>query len=306
MRAREHEQSVLDEDRVWAVIRELARLASSGNPVVKRSSFCLDEAGCVSEVTAELGWISVDPDAERGVHAVTRFAASVLQMLELYLPLCLGKQSSEFVIAHVGQSLDGQIATASGASRYVTGPENLRHMHRLRALSDAVIVGAGTVERDDPQLTTRLVPGPNPARVVIDPSLRLSRDRRVYQDQAAPTLVVCERGSHGNGHRFGHAEVIEVPGVAGILSARAIITALQRRGYRRLFIEGGGVTVSRFLEERALGRLHVTVCPLFIGSGHAGIILPAIDKLEHALRPSVRHFSLGQDVLFDCQLNAQS
>ena len=96
-------------------------------------------------------------------------------------------------VGHLGQSLDGFIATHSGDSQFVTGEENLRHMHRMRALSDAVLVGAGTVAADDPQLTTRQVTGPSPLRVVIDPMRRLPDTYRVFHDDAAPTLYVCGR-----------------------------------------------------------------------------------------------------------------
>jgi riboflavin biosynthesis pyrimidine reductase len=73
---------------------------------------------------------------------------------------------------------------------------------------------------------------------------------------------------------------------------------------RRLFIEGGGITVSRFIEGRALNRLHVTICPILIGAGSPGLRLPGIDRLEHALRPSSRRFTLGEDVLFDCNFGS--
>ena len=113
-------------------------------------------------------------------------------------------------IAHLGQSLDGYIATASGDSYYVTGPDNVRHLHRLRALADAIVVGAGTVARDDPQLTVRHVEGPNPVRVVLDPAARLDARRRVFSDGAAPTLVV-------------HADGVEAPapGKAEICTCRS-------------------------------------------------------------------------------------
>ena len=78
---------------------------------------------------------------------------------------------------------------------------------------------------------------------------------------------------------------------------------LRERGLGRIFVEGGGVTVSRFLEARALARLHVTICPIFIGRGRPGISLPAIDDLGDALRPRARRFDLGDDVLFDCKLD---
>jgi diaminohydroxyphosphoribosylaminopyrimidine deaminase/5-amino-6-(5-phosphoribosylamino)uracil reductase len=253
-------------------------------------------------VAPEMGLVSVDPGAERVFRTAARSTPSVLQLLDLYLPLCLGDESSNLVFGHLGQSLDAQIATSSGASRYVTGPENIRHMHCLRALCDAVVVGAGTVERDDPQLTTRLVAGENPTRVVIDPELRLSSERRLFTDGAAPTIVVCAQGRAGKVRRVGQAEVVEVEGERRLLPPAAIIDALRERGLGRLFIEGGGVTVSRFLEARALARIHVTICPIFLGQGRPGISLPAIDDLGDAIRPRARRFDLGDDVLFDCQL----
>jgi riboflavin biosynthesis pyrimidine reductase len=79
-----------------------------------------------------------------------------------------------------------------------------------------------------------------------------------------------------------------------------VIQVLAERGLRRVFVEGGGVTVSRFLAAGALDRLHVAVSPLFLGQGRPGVVLPAIAELTSALRPSVRRFTLGDDVLFDC------
>jgi diaminohydroxyphosphoribosylaminopyrimidine deaminase / 5-amino-6-(5-phosphoribosylamino)uracil reductase len=279
-------QGPVDEEHAWTLIRELSRKARDGE-----------------ELSADQGFIRLDPDVERGFHPAVRLSPAVTDLLALYLPICLAPKSAGVCIAHVGQSLDGQIATATGASRNVTGPENIRHLHRLRALSDAVLVGACTVERDDPQLTTRLVSGANPVRVVIDPTLRLPAARRVYRDGAAPTVIVCRQGARRNGGPSPQVEIVEVPGESAVLEPAAIIAALRRRGLCRLFIEGGGVTVSRFLEARALDRLHVTIAPIFIGAGRRGLLLPAIDDLGCALRPKARRFGLGQDVLFDCQLD---
>jgi len=294
-----HEGS-LDEARAWALCTALAKRASLGRPVARACGLGLGAGGLLEEVGLGCGLVDVDPERESGLAAGVRLPASVAAMFELYLPLCL-PPSGAAVFAHVGQSLDGQIATQSGASRYVSGAANLRHMHRLRALSDAVVVGASTVENDDPQLTTRLVPGPSPTRVVIDPRLRLPDQRKVFQDRAAPTLVLCARGRM-NGHRLGNSEIVEIDAEDGVLPPRAIVAELARRGLKRLFVEGGGVTVSRFVQARALDRLHVTICPVFIGRGRPGISLPGVDQLERALRPRTRRFAQDDDVLFDCKL----
>ncbi|HEY4159067.1 MAG TPA: RibD family protein [Polyangiaceae bacterium] len=289
----------LDETGVWALLRELAQRASAGHALDERTGFGTDSNGRLSQTSLERAALVIDPGAERFFYGGSRFTPAVSELLDLYLPLCTGRGSANLVLAHVGQSLDGQIATANGASRYVTGPENILHMHRLRALCDAVIVGAGTVEADDPQLTTRLVSGACPVRVVIDPGLRIARDRRVFRDRAAPTLVVCDRERAGRGQG---PDLIPLEADGGVLPVRRVIDALAARGLKRLFIEGGGVTVSHFLGARALSRLHVTVCPLIIGQGRPGIALPSVERLEHALRPKTRRFLLGEDVLFDCAL----
>ena len=225
----------------------------------------------------------------------------VRTLLELYLPLLPRQPMATLTLGHLGQSLDGYIATARGESCYVTGPANIRHLHCLRALADAVLVGAETVAADDPRLTTRLVPGDNPTRVILDPRRRLPVARQVFQDGAAPTLLVCAAGE-GLPHRWGQAEVLAVPTAEdGRLRLEALVGELHRRGLRHLFVEGGGLTVSRFLAAGLLDRLHLAVAPVVIGEGRRGLSLPASPALGDCLRPSCRVFRLGADLLFDCE-----
>jgi diaminohydroxyphosphoribosylaminopyrimidine deaminase / 5-amino-6-(5-phosphoribosylamino)uracil reductase len=222
--------------------------------------------------------------------------------LELYLPLCQPLTGGVRIVGHLGQSLDGCIATRTGDSRFVTGQDNLRHLHRMRALCDAVIVGAGTVAHDDPRLTTRLVPGTHPVRVVLDPERRLGRHYRVFADDEAPTLLCCN-AEHKGPATVGQAEVMGLPARAGALNLRALATALAERGLRRLFVEGGGVTVSGFLRVGLLERLHIAVAPLIIGRGRTGVTLPPCDALRQALRPPCRVYRMGQDMLYDLDLS---
>jgi len=206
-------------------------------------------------------------------------------------------------VAHLGQSIDGFIATHSGDSRFVNGRGNLLHLHRMRALCDALVVGAGTVAADDPQLTTRLVPGPNPLRVVLDPERRLDPRHRVFTDGAAPTLLVCRAAQRAHADaRHGAAEVLGVPDHDGALDLAALLAALRARGCRRVFVEGGGRTVSAFLAAGLLDRLQITVAPFLMGDGRPAIRLAAPVRLGDCLRPSFRVYRMGEDLLYDCHL----
>jgi diaminohydroxyphosphoribosylaminopyrimidine deaminase/5-amino-6-(5-phosphoribosylamino)uracil reductase len=229
--------------------------------------------------------------------------------IDLYLPICTGSSDRPLVVGHLGQSLDGFIATHAGDSRFVTGQENILHLHRLRALCDAVVVGAGTVAADDPQLTTRLVDGPNPLRVVIDPARRLDAGRKVFSDHEAETLYVCAKTLVKPGEAmFGGATIAGLddhPDGSASVDAAALVRMLHARGCSRIFVEGGGVTVSMFLEANLLDRLHVAIAPLIIGDGRPAIRLPARALLGDCRRPGYRVFRMGGDVLFDCDLRAQ-
>ena len=266
--------AALDRATAWALVRA-ARGAAA--PARVRSG------GASLEVDVEGDWLA-SPRPDDGARA----------LIDLYLPVALG---AELVIGQLGQSLDGRIATEAGQSHYVTGPADIERLHRLRALVDAVVVGAGTVAHDDPRLTVREVPGENPVRVVLDPDGRLGRDRRVFSDGAARTLRVRREGGSAPGE-----DEIALPAGPEGFAPGALVDALRARGLRRILVEGGGITVSRFLQAGVLDRLHVCVAPLLIGSGRPALTLPPVATLDGALRPRCRHFHLGEDLLFDLVL----
>lgn len=217
---------------------------------------------------------------------------------DLYAPLMTGLADAPFCYAQVGQSLDGRVATVAGDARDISGPQGLCHLHRCRALADGVVIGVRTALTDDPRLTVRLVPGPSPARVVIDPRGRLPDGAAVLADDGVRRVVIqgCDRA------RPRGVEVVVLPVSDGWIAPAAIRGALVGLGLRRLLIEGGGVTIGGFLEAGLLDRLHVGIAPLIIGAGPSGLRTAPIARLADALRPETKAYGLDTDVIFDCAL----
>ena len=250
-------------------------------------------------------WLQVYPEGQWKTSLPPTEQARTL--IELFLPLRI---ASDFVVAQLGQSLDGRIATVNGHSHYITGSADIVRLHRLRAVVDAVIVGAGTIVKDNPRLTVRAAPGKNPTRVVIDPNRRLENSKHIFTDDAAPTILIRRSGQQANasspdGTVANGLTEIELPQDAhGCINPAHILSELRKLGFRRFLIEGGGVTVSRFLEAKTIDRLHITVAPLLIGSGRPALTLDPIANLDNAIRPKYRLFRLDDDVLFDLELRS--
>ncbi len=220
----------------------------------------------------------------------------------LYGPLLRASAVADgcLVLGRLAQSLDGRIATESGASRWISGQAELEHTHRLRALFDAIVVGAGTVRADDPQLNTRLVVGPSPVRVVIDTNRRLGERYKVFQ--VGPPALLCTAADSEGPDYLGAAQVVRLPRSGEGLDPAALLTALAARGLRRILIEGGGVTISRFLVAEMLDRLHVTVAPLLLGGGVPAFTLrPALVPAD-GLRFDWTVHPMAPDILLDIPL----
>jgi len=234
---------------------------------------------------------------EHGAVAMEHASVSGHPLTALYEPLLRGDGSGALVIAQLGQSLDGRIATPTGHSRDINGSAGLDHLHRLRSLVDAVVVGCGTVLADDPQLTTRRVSGRSPARVLIDPRGR-SRGCTRWIGTDAACLVFSDADAWPS-----PVERVASQARDGRFEPASVLAELTRRGLRRVLVEGGSNTISRFIDAGLVDRLHVSVAPIILGSGRMSMELAPIDRLESALRPKVLTYMLEDgDVVFDCDL----
>ena len=196
-----------------------------------------------------------------------------------------------FVTSKSAITLDGKIATRSGASRWITGEAARAAGHRLRHTNDAILVGIGTVLQDDPQLTARL-PGQrcaNPLRIVVDSTLRLApmaqvanvaQDRRTLiatTDQATDAKVraLQERG----------VEVLRLPACGnGRVNLDALCTVLGERGVASVLVEGGAVLTAALLERRLIDRMVFFVAPKLIGGDGISVFGPCgVDTMEQSL-----------------------
>ncbi|MCO4318233.1 RibD family protein [Phyllobacterium sp. 21LDTY02-6] len=217
----------------------------------------------------------------------------------LYGPLV--RRERPFVLAQVGQSLDGRVATPAGDARDVSGSGGIAHLHRCRALMDAVIVGVGTIVSDDPSLSVRAVTGPSPVRVVIDCNGRMPMGAKFLSDGGERIIVIQ---ADDVDVRPANAEIIRLPRTERGLDVADILQALRQRELRSVLVEGGARTVGRFLDADAVDRLHVAISPMIIGSGPTGILLPPVHRLTDARRPKVDVYDMGTDILFDCDFRA--
>jgi diaminohydroxyphosphoribosylaminopyrimidine deaminase/5-amino-6-(5-phosphoribosylamino)uracil reductase len=222
-------------------------------------------------------------------------------LVPLYAPLIAPLDGSNFVFGQVGQSLDGRVATRAGDAKAISGPAGIQHLHRLRALTDAVIVGVGTVLHDDPRLTVRDCAGVSPARVIVDPQGRAPDEARVFTEDGARRLVIqCTDTPRPRG-----IEIIRISAQDGRVDPFEIIAALAAAGLPRIMVEGGANTLSHFLLAGALNRLLITVSPLIIGDGPAGLAFPGVPNLCDCLRPETHFYDLGGDLVIDCALQGQ-
>jgi diaminohydroxyphosphoribosylaminopyrimidine deaminase/5-amino-6-(5-phosphoribosylamino)uracil reductase len=288
----------------WAMAHAAAKAVGSFD-MAHAARFALAASGRLHQLAhddarAELAW-----SPGRGWEPTLAADDPQRDLLELYLPISSATAARPITIGHLGQSLDGFIATTSGDSCFVTGPENILHLHRLRALCDAVVVGAGTVAADNPRLTTRLVSGSNPLRVILDPACRLPPAHSVFSDSEAPTLRACIAGTSTAARARARGEdILEIAAQGNALNLAELIRELRVRGCNRIFVEGGGVTVSSFLEAGLLDRLHIAIAPLLIGEGRPAIRMPPQARLQDCLRLHHRVYRAGNDILFDCDLRA--
>ncbi len=211
------------------------------------------------------------------------------------------------VLVSYAQSLDGHVATATGASRWISGPESLEYAHCLRRENEAILVGSGTVVRDNPLLTCRLPGARSPRRVLLDSGLRIPLGSQVVQTaEAVPTVIftTAQRLDQRDETvtRFEQAGVIlrAVPSdTPGQLSLSAVLDTLEADGVTSLFVEGGSRVITAFLKAGLVDEWHLVMAPIIIGAGIPAVGDLGVRDLAEAYRFETRSVThLGEDLLW--------
>jgi diaminohydroxyphosphoribosylaminopyrimidine deaminase / 5-amino-6-(5-phosphoribosylamino)uracil reductase len=208
-----------------------------------------------------------------------------------------------WVTIKYAQTLDGRIATRSGESQWISSSDSLVYAHELRAAHDAVLVGVGTVLRDNPKLTVRLVDGPDPLRVVADSSLRTPLDTALLNPPPNVLFAVTAAATPERRAAFEArgAQVVVLPAQEqGHVVLEALLAELVRRGIRSVLVEGGAEMITALLRRRLAHRLVVCIAPKVLGTGVEGVGDLDISRLGDALTFHNNGFRLcGADVLFE-------
>ncbi len=181
-------------------------------------------------------------------------------------------QGRPFISLKYAMTLDGKIASGTGDSKWITGEEARTFAHRLRKQHDAVLVGIGTVLADDPELTTRMVRGKNPVRVVLDSGLKISLMAAVL-NPAAETLIVTSTQADAVKaealNALPNVEVIRLPVQDGLLPIGLVVEALAQRGITSLLVEGGSRIHGAFKDAGLADRVYAFIAPKIIGGSSA-------------------------------------
>ena len=218
-------------------------------------------------------------------------------LMESYLQIIFNKSKYPYIFGHLAQTLDGYIATESGESRYISSIDNLEHLHMLRAISDVVLVGSNTVKSDNPKLTTRLVKGPNPMRVVIDKNNTIKNSCNLLKNKDRKGFKIVSDKLKPNSKN-----IFSLPLKKDEFRITDIISLLKSLGNKIIFIEGGGNIISHFYRKKFLHRLHLCISPILIGRGINSFIIDKDVKINEAKIKKISYIKMGKDILCNIKL----
>ena len=214
-----------------------------------------------------------------------------------------------FVTLKFAQSLDGRIAAVSGDSKWISSEPSRKLAHRERSLHDAVLVGAGTVIADDPDLTVRLVRGKNPIRIILDSKLKIPLSARILKNQNTAKTIIISTAASRNQSKLSDLqkmgiEILEIDSTqGGQIDLAKLLPELAKKGLSSILVEGGSEIITSFLKTKIADRLLVFTAPKLIGKGIEAIGDLGINRIEEAIRLEFRKvFQKEGDLVIDARI----
>ncbi|KAB0669329.1 bifunctional diaminohydroxyphosphoribosylaminopyrimidine deaminase/5-amino-6-(5-phosphoribosylamino)uracil reductase RibD [Oryzomonas sagensis] len=207
-----------------------------------------------------------------------------------------------YVTYKCAMTLDGNIATVTGESQWISCPDSRRYTHRLRAAHDAIMVGVDTIIADNPQLTVRHVKGRNPLRIILDTRLRTPESVGVLSESMAPGTIIATTESNPRVHlRYTQqgATVIVCDEYDGRVSMVDLLQKLGKRGIQSILLEGGSRLAGEMLQNNAIDEFIFFLAPKIIGSdGFAPFTLRGITSMDQAIKLQFGQIAhSGQDII---------
>ncbi len=201
-----------------------------------------------------------------------------------------------YVTLKYAQSVDGRIAAGAGSSQWISSPQSLKYSHKLRASNDAILIGAGTLRKDDPLLTTRLVKGTNPIRIILSSSGKIPYDKKLFKDKAAPTYVAFSKLSKIK--KTKGVEYLPTENGKDGISLESLLTNLGKIGVMNLLVEGGAGALTSFLKQKQADKIIICIAPMIIGDGIVAIGDLGIKKMADTIKiDNVETISSGPDFI---------
>jgi diaminohydroxyphosphoribosylaminopyrimidine deaminase/5-amino-6-(5-phosphoribosylamino)uracil reductase len=210
-----------------------------------------------------------------------------------------------FVILKIAATLDGKIATREGDSKWISGEASRRFVHRLRDEVDGVLVGIGTVLRDDPLLTARIKGGRDPCRIVLDSQLKIPEEAKVFGDSPTKVIIAAtESAPKDKIERLGNkgVRILTLESKEGRIDLKSCLSKLGEIGMMSLMVEGGNQVNGSFLDERLIDKLLLFLSPRLIGDPEAPGIFGGrgVSKLQEAIPlKEMKARRIGEDVLLE-------
>ena len=223
---------------------------------------------------------------------VSKFYKSILKIL---VPIL--RNNKKLVIAQIGQSLDGRIALNNGNSHYINNPNSIIYLHCLRSISDAIIVGSNTIKKDNPLLTTRKIEGSNPKRIIIDGSLSLKNNYKIFNDGNENIIFT-------KSHKKVNLNNTTIIRLKEKNFTKNLIVQLKKLKYKKILVEGGSKTISELINNKYIDILQFMIAPILIGSGINSLNLKEISNLNKAIRPKYNFNELENEIIVNLFLNS--